>query len=73
MKSVMTKEIILNYPDFSKVFEIYTAASDRQLCAVISKKGKPLAFYSRKLSSAQCDYTTTEQELLSIVESLKEL
>jgi hypothetical protein len=32
---------------------------------------KPLAFYSRKLNSAQTCCTTGEQELLSIVETLK--
>ena len=68
----MTKETILNYPDFNKVFDIHTDTSDRQLGTVISQEGKPLAFYSRKLSSAQHNYTTTDQELLSIVETLKE-
>jgi hypothetical protein len=42
------------------------------LGAVITHEGKPLAFYSRKLNSAQTRYTTGEQELLSIVETLKE-
>eukprot|EP00957_Ditylum_brightwellii_P030977 2346843-Ditylum_brightwellii.AAC.1 len=32
----------------------------------------PLAFYSRKLNPAQLNYTTTEMEMLSIVETLKE-
>jgi hypothetical protein len=43
-----------------------------QLGAVISQNGKPIAFYSRKLQPAQTRYTTTERELLSIVETLKE-
>ena len=40
--------------------------------AVISQNDKPIAFYSRKLNSAQRNYTTTEKELLAIVETLKE-
>jgi RNase H-like domain found in reverse transcriptase len=32
-----------------------------------------VAFYCRKLNLAQTQYTTTERELLSIVETLKEL
>ena len=48
-------------------------ASKLQLGSVISQKGKPIAFYSRKkLNPAQVNYTTTECELLSIVETLKE-
>ncbi|MGH7955251.1 MAG: RNase H-like domain-containing protein [Gloeomargaritales cyanobacterium] len=39
---------------------------------MITQNDKPLAFYSRKLNATQCRYTTTECELLSIVETLKE-
>ena len=51
---------------------IYTDASDYQLGSVITQKGKPLAFYSRKLNKAQQNYTVTEKELLRRVETLKE-
>ncbi len=44
-----------------------------QLGAVISQNGKQIAFYSRKLTPTQKWWytTTTEQELQSIIETLK--
>ena len=72
MKRLIAKETLLAYPNFNKKFTIHTDASDFQLGAVIMQEDKPLAFYSRKLTSAQRNYTTTEKELLSIVETLKE-
>jgi len=71
-KRIIAKEVLLAYPDFEKPFQIHTDASHYQLGAVISQEGKPIAFYSRKLNPAQTRYTTTERELLSIVETLKE-
>jgi hypothetical protein len=72
MKKKIARETLLTYPDFSKPFEIHTDASKVQLGACISPDGKPIAFHSRKLKFAQTKYTTTEQELLSIVETFKE-
>ena len=72
IKRVIGHEVLLSYPDFNAPFEIHTDASKLQLGAVISQKGKPIAFYSRKMNSAQHNYTTTYKELLSIVETLKE-
>ena len=72
MKRIMARDSILAYPNFELPFEIHTDASAYQLGACISQKGKPIAFYSRKLTPAQTRYTTTERELLSIVEHLKE-
>jgi hypothetical protein len=63
---------MLAFPDFSKPFDIHTDTSHTQLGAVISQAGRPIAFYSRKLNPAQTRYTTTERELLAIVETLKE-
>ena len=63
---------MLAFPDFNLPFEIHTDASKLQLGAVISQNKKPIAFFSRKLTPAQTRYTTTERELLAIVETLKE-
>jgi hypothetical protein len=72
MKKLIIRDVQLTYPNFNKEFIIHTDASHTQLGAVISQNGKPIAFYSRKLNLAQTRYTTTERELLSIVETLKE-
>ena len=72
VKSALRRDVLLAYPDFSKPFTIHTDASDYQLGAVISQDNRPIAFFSRKLNSAQRNYTTTERELLSIFETLKE-
>ena len=72
LKKVRSKKTQLTFPDFNKEFHIYTDASDYQLGAVIMQDNKPIAFYSRKFNKAQRRYTTGEQELLSIVETLKE-
>jgi hypothetical protein len=63
---------MLNFPDFEKKFHVFTDASDYQLGSVSMQDDKPLVFYSRKLNSAQKNYTTVDKELLSIVEVLKE-
>ena len=69
---MLCHETMLAFPDYSKPFEIHTDASAFALGAVISQNKKTIAFYSRKLNLAQTRYTTTERELLSIVETLKE-
>ena len=72
MKKIVGRDVLLSYPDFSKEFVIHTDASKFQLGAVISQGSKPIAFYLRKLNQAQQNYTMTEKELPSIVETLKE-
>ena len=73
IKQLISKETLLSYPNFNEPFEIYTVASKLQQGSVISQKGKPITFYSRKFKPAQINYTTTACELLCIVETLKEL
>jgi hypothetical protein len=72
LKTTIARDVVLAYPDFNEVFEIYTDASTRQLGAVIVQNNRPIAFFSRKLTETQQKYSVTELELLSIVETLKE-
>ncbi len=60
------------YLDYSKVFEIYTDFSSKQLGAVITQDNRPIVFFSRKLSDAQRKYSVTKNELLAVFKTLKE-
>ena len=39
MKRILSKEVLLTYPDFNQPFDIHTDASDVQLGSVISQQG----------------------------------
>ena len=69
----MARDTLWTYPDFIETVKVLTDASAFQLGAVISQKGKPIDYYSRKLTYYQHWYTVTDRELLSIVENLKKL
>jgi hypothetical protein len=60
----------LAYPDFTKLFEIYTDASTMQLGSVITQGNRPIAFCSRKLSVMQTKYSVTKIKLLAIVRGM---
>ena len=64
-------DILLSYPYRKLPFTFHTDASDKQLGAVISQNNKPITFFSRILSTPQHNYTTTEKEILKIVECVK--
>ena len=72
IKKAIATDMLLHYPDWSKPFDLHADASKHQLGAIISQGGKPIAYFCRKLNKAQHNYTTTEKELLSIVECLKQ-
>ena len=67
LKCMVSAEILLNYPGCKLPFTVHTDVSDKQLGDVISYNNKPIAFFSRRLSKPQRNYTTTEKELLEIV------
>ena len=53
IKRTMAGKILVHFPDFSKVFHVFTDASDYQLGGVLVQDDFPIAFYSRKLNEAQ--------------------
>ena len=71
IKATIAQDVVLAYPDYSQLFEIYTDASATQLGAVITQNNRPLSFFNRKLSDMQKRYYVTKTELLAIVETLK--
>ena len=71
LKRMVSAEILMSYPYWKLPFIVHTDASDKQLGAVISQNNKPIDFFSRKLIKPQRNYTTTEKEILAIVECLK--
>ena len=61
---MVSAETLLSYTDWKMPFTVHTGAYDKQLGAVISHNKNPIHFFSRRLSKPQCNYTTTEKELL---------
>ena len=72
IKEVVKKEVLLNYIDFNKTFEILVDASKIQMGGIIQQDKKPLVFWSKKKTETQQKYSTMKSEMLSIIEILKE-
>ena len=61
MKKIVGRDVLLYYPNLSEIFMICTDDIKTQLGGLMSQSGNSIAFYPHKLTSAQIDYTTSEQ------------
>jgi hypothetical protein len=66
---------IMVFPNWNKEFHVHVDALSIALGAVLAQPGvgdidHPLAFSSRKLCTAEINYTTTEREGLAMVYAL---
>lgn len=74
-KDILIGSQVLQMPDFSQPFNLTTDASNFAIGAVLSQgpigRDRPIAFFSRTLNKAECNYSTIEKEALAIVQSAK--
>jgi hypothetical protein len=71
LKHLLTEALLLRPPDESKTYRVVTDAADIGLGRVLLQDGHPMAYESRKLNSAEQNYTRTEREMLAIVHALR--
>jgi hypothetical protein len=71
LKHLLTEAPLLRTPNESKTYREVTDASDIGLGGVLLQEGHPIAYESRKLNSAEQNYTTTEREILAVVHALR--
>ncbi len=72
MKALMTADVLHAYPNHKKPFHIVTDVSNYQLGACIMQDDIPVAYYCKKLNSAQMNYATIDKELLCVIATLCE-
>ena len=76
LKGLLTRAPVLAHPDPDRQFILHTDASGYAVSGVLSQKQddgrvRPLAFISHKMTDAERNYSTFDQELLAIVTCLK--
>lgn len=75
LKTLLVTAPVLANPDFTRTFVIETDSSDLAIGAVLTQnidgERRPIAYFSKKLSSTQRRYSATERECLAVLLSIE--
>jgi hypothetical protein len=71
LKDKLTHAPLLQLSDFNKTFELECDANGIGLGGVLLQDGKPIAYFSEKLSGPILNYSTYDKELYALVRILE--
>jgi hypothetical protein len=73
-KTALITAPVLAMPDFAKHFEVVTDACQipPAVGGVLLQDNHPVAYFSRKLSGAELNYSVTDLEMLGVIGALRE-
>ena len=71
VKSALCNCQSLAFPNHNEGYQIYTDASDIAIGGALEQEGKPIAFYSQKLSETQARWSIYEKEAYALHQCLK--